>query len=45
VELTLFHGHLIVVKQGVQDAPSQSAISSAISPTDDRFSSHWAQAQ
>ena len=35
LELTLLHGHLIVVKQGVQDAPSQSAISSAISPADD----------
>ena len=44
LELTLLHGHLIVVKQGVQDAPSQSAIPSAISPTDDRFGSHWAPA-
>jgi hypothetical protein len=30
VELTPFHGHLIVVKQRVQDVPSQSAVFSAI---------------
>jgi hypothetical protein len=36
LELTRFHGHLIVTKQGVQDAQaeeSQAALSGCISPT------------
>jgi cell filamentation protein len=45
LELTRFDGHLIVMKQGVQDAKKsqpQAAISGAISPANDRFSRHWA---
>ena len=46
LELTLFHGHLIVMKQGVQDAKKvqpQAAISGAISTANDRFSCYRAQ--
>ena len=48
VELTPFHGHLIVHQEGVQDAQTaypQTAVLGAISPANDRTRSGWAKPQ
>ena len=45
LKLTPFHGHLIVLKEGVRNAYYQTAVSGAISSTDGRTGASWAQAR
>jgi transposase len=45
VKLPPFHGHLIVLAEGVRDAQSQAALPGAISRADGRIGSSWPQAR